>query len=94
MLIHPKYLLYFIFSDTLPLVHMLSYFTNKLLERLDPQLYNHMVQMEVPDSFWVTKMIMTLFLGVCSIENCLRLWDYFIGRGIFGIVELSASLMY
>ena len=47
----------------------------------------------VPDSFWVTKMIMTVFLGVCSIDNCLRLWDYFVGRGLFGLVELSASLV-
>jgi hypothetical protein len=37
---------------------------------------------------------MSLFLYVCSIDTSLRLWDYYIARGLFAIVELAVAIVH
>ena len=58
-----------------------------------PDLFSHLNTMEVPESFWLSKMIFSLFLYVFPIESCLRLWDYIITRGIIGLAELILAVM-
>jgi hypothetical protein len=39
-------------------------------------------------------MILTIFLYVYRLNSCLRVWDYVLSRGLFGIVELILSTAY
>lgn len=58
-----------------------------------PELFDHLKTSEIPESFWLSKMIFSLFLYVFPIETCLRFWDYIITRGIIGLAELILSVM-
>ena len=58
-----------------------------------PDLFDHLQTSEIPESFWLAKMIFSLFLYVFPIGTCLRLWDYIIARGIIGLAELILAVM-
>lgn len=37
---------------------------------------------QIPDTCWISKMIISLFLYIMDLNNCVRVWDYIISRGV------------
>jgi hypothetical protein len=65
----------------------------KLLAKNFPKLDTHLKRTETPESFWLTKILLSIFLYVLQIQDCMRLWDYFIARGsIKGYLELICGV--
>lgn len=89
LLVDPRYLLYFFYCDGLPLFSFLQYMALKLIEQYFPLLTKHLADTETPESFWLTKILLSVFLYVFKIQDCIRLWDYFLARGtVKGYLEL------
>jgi hypothetical protein len=95
LLTSPKFLLYFIYAPDLPMLFMVQYFIKRQMQIRLPKLYVHLYEkLETPESFWVTKIILSIFLFSFDIQYCARFWDYFLARGsIKSFVELTISLM-
>lgn len=48
---------------------------------------------DIPDSFWLTKWFLTLFLYSFPVQICSRFWDYIITNDIFSIVKLIIPIL-
>lgn len=93
LLINPKYLFYFIYCQDFKLLIMLSFYVKTLLIEMNPKLHHHFQEKEVDESFWLNKMLLSMFLSLFSIKESLRFWDYFIANGFIGLVELVLSIL-
>jgi hypothetical protein len=58
-----------------------------------PTLHKHFIELKYEHCFWLTKMILTLFLYNFKLELCLRIWDYLIAEGIFYISAIVITIM-
>lgn len=78
----------------MPLHDLLCYYVKKHLKKHLPLLTANIKKMQIPDSFWITKMIISLFLYVMDLNNCVRVWDYIITRGaIRAMPEVIVALI-
>lgn len=94
LLLNSKYLLYGLYSDGLPLCMLYEDIIMQILKVKNNQVFQHIISLNVPNSFWLTKLLMSLFLYVYRLQNCLRIWDYFLARGIIGLLELILGLIH
>lgn len=84
MLVNPKYLLYYVYSEKMALVKLLEYICNEELYNNLPELYNKIIiEMDVKNAFWITKIIMTLFLYNFTLTTVCRFWDLILATSIF-----------
>jgi hypothetical protein len=88
-----KYLMIGLFDREMPLLRFIEYVTEEYLVEKLPRVINKFRELEVPNSFWMTKWYMTLFLYNFPVNICLRIWDFFLVEGIFGIVALIVPIM-
>ncbi|CAD8197053.1 unnamed protein product [Paramecium pentaurelia] len=94
LLSHPKFMLYFNYDSNFQLLGFLEFITQKQLQIHLPQLYKHLYsQLNYPESFWLTKIILTLFLYNFQLQYCLRFWDYIIVEGIFYLPSLVIKIL-
>ncbi|CAD8144486.1 unnamed protein product [Paramecium pentaurelia] len=94
MMVNPKYLLYYIYSDEMPLVKLLEFICINEIKMKIPDLFNHIyLKLEVQNEIWITKLIMTLFLYNFHINNVCRFWDYLLATSIFDISDIICSLI-
>ncbi|CAD8203592.1 unnamed protein product [Paramecium pentaurelia] len=85
MLINEQHLLCFAFSDDMPLHSFLTNLIHQQIKKKFPKLNLQ----NICDSFWLSKMILSLFTYVFKMEDCIRCWDYLMVRGMIrGIPEL------
>lgn len=85
MLINEKNLLCFSFCNEMPL----HFFMCKLLHYLIRKKFPKLKLKHVSDSLWISKMILSLFIYIFKIDDCIRCWDYLMVRGMIrGIPEL------
>lgn len=89
----PKFLLYFIYIDKLPLMHFLEKLTSDLLKKYYPKLDARFQEIELTECFWMRKIFLSLFLYSFTLNSCLRLWDYLLATSIFGAVSLILALV-
>jgi len=47
----------------------------------------------LPDTFWIKKWIITIFINCLSFENTIRIWDYFLSSDIFSILKVAIAIM-
>ena len=94
MMINPKFLLYYIYSDQMPLVKLLEFICINEIKFKVPDLFNHIYnKLEVQNAIWITKIIMTLFLYSFHLNNVCRFWDYLLANSIFDISAIICSLI-
>lgn len=94
MMVNHKYLLYYIYSDEMPLVKLLEFICINEIKMKIPDLFNHIyIKLEVQNAMWITKLIMTLFLYNFHINNVCRFWDYLLATSIFDISDIICSLI-
>ncbi|CAK66121.1 unnamed protein product (macronuclear) [Paramecium tetraurelia] len=85
MLINEQHLLCFAFSDDMPLHFFLTNLVHHQIRKKFPKLNLS----DISDSFWLSKMILSLFTYIFKMEDCIRCWDYLMVRGMIrGIPEL------
>ena len=90
----PRYLLFYFYCEGLPLYQLLQFMVGKLIDKHFPKLSQHLINTETPESFWLTKILLSVFLYVFKMEDCMRLWDYFLARGsVKGYLELIMGLL-
>jgi len=83
-MVNPKFLLYYIYSDQIPLVKLLEFMCEEELKSKLPELYHQIyVKLEVKNAFWLTKVIMTLFLYNFHLHTVCRFWDFMLATSIF-----------
>ncbi|CAD8125825.1 unnamed protein product [Paramecium sonneborni] len=85
MLTNEKHLLCFNFCNEMPL----HYFFIKLIHYQIGKKFPKLNIRKVNDSLWISKMILSLFIYVFKLDDCIRCWDYLMVRGMIrGIPEL------
>ncbi|CAD8173503.1 unnamed protein product [Paramecium pentaurelia] len=90
MLINEQHLLCFAFSDDMPLHFFLTNLIHYQIKKKFPKLNLS----DISDSFWLSKMILSLFTYVFKMEDCIRCWDYLMVRGMIrGIPELILAFI-
>ncbi|CAD8213508.1 unnamed protein product [Paramecium octaurelia] len=85
MLTNEKHLLCFNFCHDMPM----HFFFTKLIHHLIRKKFPKLNLKNVNDSLWISKMILSLFIYVFKLDDCIRCWDYLMVRGMIrGIPEL------
>lgn len=85
MLINEKHLLCFNFCNDMPL----HFFFTRMIHYQIRKKFPKLKLKDVSDSFWISKMILSLFIYVFKVDDCIRCWDYLMVRGMIrGIPEL------
>jgi len=49
--------------------------------------------MLIPETLWVQKWLMTIFLHCFPYESTIRVWDFFLAENIFGLLKISVALL-
>lgn len=95
LLLSPSHMLYFLYVSPIPLYDILVVIIHNKIHKFFPELSTNLKKFSIPDSIWISKMIMTLFLYNFELSDSLRVWDYIISRGairaipeiVLGIIE-------
>ncbi|KAL4502978.1 hypothetical protein ABPG72_014207 [Tetrahymena utriculariae] len=90
---HPDFMLMGLYENDLPLLKFLEFVAKQILQEQCKELLNFFEQNDIPDSFWLTKWILTLFLYNFPVKICSRFWDYIITNDIFAIIKLFIPLL-
>ncbi|EAS04528.2 rab-GTPase-TBC domain protein (macronuclear) [Tetrahymena thermophila SB210] len=90
---HPDFMLMGLYENELPLLKFLEFVAKQILKEQCSELLDFFEQNDIPDSFWLTKWILTLFLYNFPVKICSRFWDYIITNDIFSIIKLFIPLL-
>ncbi|KAL4455494.1 hypothetical protein ABPG74_012646 [Tetrahymena malaccensis] len=90
---HPDFMLMGLYENELPLLKFLEFVAKQILKEQCKELMDFFEQNDIPDSFWLTKWILTLFLYNFPVKICSRFWDYIITNDIFAIIKLFIPLL-
>jgi len=87
LLLSENHLLFFNYADKMPLHSFLVKLTRQEIKYKFPAFHKRLTN--ISDAFWISKMILSLFLYVFKMDDCTRIWDYLMSRGtIRGIPEI------
>jgi hypothetical protein len=81
LLLSPKHMLYFLYCPAMPFHDLMAYIILQQVKRYFPKVYETVKREQIPETFWISKMIISLFLYIMDLNNCVRVWDYIISRG-------------
>lgn len=90
---HPDFMLMGLYENDLPLLKFLEYVAKKVLTENCKELIEFFDQNDIPDSFWLTKWILTLFLYNFPVKICSRFWDYLLTNDIFSLIKLFIPIL-
>ncbi|CAK85313.1 unnamed protein product (macronuclear) [Paramecium tetraurelia] len=94
MMINPKFLIYYLFSEEIPLLKLLEFICQQEIKFKIPDLHQHIYhKLEVSNAFWLTKIIMTMFLYNFHLNNVCRFWDFILATNIFQISTIICSFL-
>ncbi|CAD8044667.1 unnamed protein product [Paramecium primaurelia] len=94
MMINPKFLVYYLYLEEMPLLKLLEFICQQEIKFKLHDLHNHIyIKLQVQNAFWLTKIIMTLFLYNFHINNVCRLWDFIIATNIFQMSAIICSFL-
>ena len=86
--------MYYSFSTDMPLMYLINQLVHDSLAIHIPHVQKRLQDKRIPDSLWIGKMTMTLFLDCIQMTEALRLWDYIITRGaLLAIPELITGIV-
>ena len=86
-------MIFFIYAEELPFLIFLESFLSVLLAKYLPNISKHFKIIELPNSFWITKIILSLFLYSFKLSDGLRFWDYLLATDIFSILSVTLALL-
>jgi hypothetical protein len=78
-----------LFYDEFPLLNLLNYIFENLLERNCPQMKEHLETLGITIDLWMGRWFHTLFTIVLPINWCKRVWDNIFTDNIFFLVKFG-----
>lgn len=88
-----KFRLIGFYENGFPLMKLYCFIFNKLLNRRNQKLANHLKSVEF-ESLWLTKWMLTLLICNFPWEISLRFWDFVIGsESLFNIIKICVALL-
>ena len=81
-----------LFYDEFPLLNLLNYIFENLLEHYCPQMKQHLETLGITIDLWMGRWFHTLFTIVLPINWCKRVWDNIFSDNIFFLVKFGICL--
>ena len=81
-----------LFYDEFPLLNLLNYIFENLLEHYCPQMKHHLETLGITIDLWMGRWFHTLFTIVLPINWCKRVWDNIFSDNIFFLVKFGICL--
>ena len=81
-----------LFYDEFPLLNLLNYIFENLLEHYCPQMKEHLETLGITIDLWMGRWFHTLFTIVLPINWCKRVWDNIFSDNIFFLVKFGICL--
>ena len=78
-----------LFYDEFPLLNLLNYIFEKLLEQQCPEIKQHLENLGITIDLWMGRWFHTLFILILPINWCKRLWDNMFINDIFFLVKFG-----
>ncbi len=88
-----RYLMMGFFEKEFPLLEFYLYIFYYILEEELPFVHRHLKQQMIPDQFWVFKWFLTGFLYSLPQTQVVRIWDFIVNFGLFGVVQIAVALL-
>lgn len=88
-----RYLMMGFFEKEFPLLEFYLYIFYYILEEELPFVHRHLKQQMIPDQFWVFKWFLTGFLYSLPQTQVVRIWDFIVNSGLFGVVQIAVALL-
>lgn len=65
-----------------------------LIKQKMPKIYLHFEKTETPSSFWLSKILLSGFVYLFGVRDCVLFWDYIFIRGtVLGYTELILGML-
>ena len=88
-----RFLMMGFFEKGFPLLQFYMYMFYEMLESEIPTLHEHLKQQQVPDELWLLKWFFTIFLYSLPPKHVIRIWDFILAEGLFGLIKVSLGLL-
>lgn len=91
---HPKFRIVGFYENGFPLLRLYCYIFYKLLNKRQEKLAKYLKIIDLPDSLWLTKWILTMLVYSFPFELSIRLWDYIIAsQNLFSLIKVCLELL-
>lgn len=90
---NPDFLMMGFFEANFPLLDFYIHVFYEILNRDMPQLCAHMKSLAIPDSLWITKWVLTVFLYSLPANKVVRIWDYIMSEELLSVLKVALSLL-
>lgn len=90
---HPDFLIIGFFETNFPLLDFYIFIFYELFSQEMPLLHQHVKSLAIPDSLWITKWILTLFLYSLPAKKVVRIWDFIMGEELFGVLKVALAVL-
>lgn len=88
-----RFLMMGFFEKGFPLLKFYIYMFYEMLESEMPTLHDHLKQQQVLDELWLLKWFFTIFLYSLPAKQVIRIWDFILAEGLFGLIKISLGLL-
>ena len=88
-----KYGIRGLFIHNFPLLKFYCYCFDLLFKEKFSNLYNHFIELEIPQDAWICKWLQTLFCICLPLHLLTNVWDCIISRGLKFLLEFSLALI-
>lgn len=91
---HPKFRIIGFYENGFPLLRLYCFIFYKLLNKRQAKLAKYLKKIDLPDSLWLTKWILTMLVYSFPFELSIRLWDYIIAsQSLFSLIKVCIELL-
>jgi len=90
----PKFRIMGFYENGFPLMKLYCFIFYKILDKKNKKLAKHLKDVDLPDSIWLTKWVLTMLIYSFPFELSLRLWDFIIGsENLFNLIKICLELL-
>lgn len=91
---NPKFRILGFYENGFPLMKLYSFIFYQLLEKRYNKLAKHLKKIDLPETLWLTKWLMTMLIYSFPLEISVRLWDYIIAsKSLFTLIKVCLELL-
>ncbi|CAD8181441.1 unnamed protein product [Paramecium octaurelia] len=88
------YMFNLLFKEDLPLLFIIEEIIMKLMQKQLPKVYNHFMACNISPSIWVSKILLSGFVYLFDLLDCVLLWDYIFIKGtVLGYTDLILAMV-
>ena len=90
----PEFGLLGFYDEDFTLVSFLTFVFTKLARKRESEVQEHIEEMFVPETLWIQKWLMTLYLHSFSFPMVIRIWDLMISKDITALLQVGISILH